>query len=96
LTQSQIFIRNPGTHVRMCGMVCLSNYRDTLNLAILCNDEISTYNFNKLCNQLAIHFAHLVCTNFSEKNKNAKIAKFIASLNLCTLRYIHISDEKLH
>jgi len=65
------------------------NYRNVhkfINLAILYNDEISAYKFSDFmnwCNQLA---TGLVCTNLSDKPKNAKITKFNVSLTLCTLR----------
>ena len=40
-----------------------------------------------------MHFTILVCTKFSEKNENAKIAQLNVSLNLVTLRYIGL---KMH
>jgi len=59
---------------------------DLINLAILHNEEIKFSNFMNFVNsfnQLAIHFAGLVC---SGKTKNGKISKFSVLLNLCTLR----------
>jgi len=80
----QVLARNLSCSIILAALMCI-------NLAIyliLYNDKISAHNkfyeFVNWCNQLAIHFASLVYTNFIVKKP-----KILKSLNLCTLRYFN-------
>jgi len=79
------------------------NFSDTLNLAILFSDEIKFNDFNKFvnwCNQLAIHFEHLVQGSRTWCNNNAMINVInqgkLHSLNFnvlaCMLRWLLVEN----
>jgi len=75
-----------------CSYFKVTKFSDALNLGILYLMQFTHTKFSDFikfinwCNQLTMHFTGLVCSKFSEKNKNAKITKF----SIATAKFIYL------